>query len=152
MSQEEFGLEKGWFDRVTYYSERNYIEYVQPAKRTTVQKFEMSTLMALTELKHLNWYTLQEENQYLSSTLYQHLKSLDKNTMNAPVFAFLGNCVDLSHHKLIYTSDQRRSIEGVLKLLRNPSKDFQEFFKKYGVTLKDTIRYIIYIEKYLSTK
>ena len=149
---DEFGLERGWFDRVGYYSERDYIEYVQPAKRTIAQKFEMSTLLALTELKRLKWYTREQENTYLSSFLYQHLKSLDRNTMNAAVFVFLGNCIDESY-TLLLTSRRQNSIEDVMTLIRKPSsKEYHEFFKKYGITLSDILRYIFYIQHLLQMK
>jgi len=149
---DEFGLERGWFDRVGYYSERDYIEYVQPAKRTIAQKFEMSTLLALTELKRLQWYSQEQENTYLGSYLYQHLKSLDRNTMNAAVFVLLGKCID-DTHTLLLTSKRQSSIEDVLQSIRKPpSKEYQEFYKKYGISVPDILRYLFYIQHVLHSK
>ena len=149
MTDQEFGLERAWFERVGYYSQRDLVEYVHPAKRTIAQKFEVSTLNALTELKHLHWYTQEQENRYLSSSFYHHLKSLTQNTMNAAAFVLLGACIHYDKHTLVYSPSKHfHSVHELLDKIRKPSPPFQEWIHKYGITIPDLLRYLFYMRPF----
>ena len=148
--EESFGLERGWYERtVAYYSERDRFDFsIAPAKRTMAQKFELSTLVALTELKALGWFSHAQENAYLSSDFFQILKSESRNTWNAATFALVMSCYDFALRALMVHAERAlHTIPELLDAVRQPpSRAFDEFCKKYGITVPDLLRYIDYVE------
>lgn len=142
----DFGLERDWYNRVAYYSERDNFDFsIQPSKRTNAQKFEASVLVALTELKKLNLYSKEKENEFLSSDYLLKINS-ENNSLNGPTFVLVFSCYDFTNHRLVMKkNDYQFSIEDLLDLIKKDTV-LDDFCKQYGITIPDIIRYIIYVQ------
>jgi len=156
MEEYGFGLERRWFERVGYYFERDQFDFtIPPSKRTLAQKFELSCLVALSDLKKMGFYNTTKENAFLTSSLFQSLKDQPDNTMNGAIFALLGVSYQPATNRWTdgpssSSSSPANPLRKWIEMVRDPpSHDFGQFCKRYGITVPDTLRYIVYMDNRL---
>ena len=145
-------LERGWWDRVHYYSSLYDIETSQ-GYRTPAQKFQLqakSTAIRLVELRFMD----RDTAEYFSSSIIPRIPS--SRPFNGGALALAFTCYDPVQKKMLLCgkeeeeTSRRRSWEGLTTLLQNPSRGLQEIMDEYGITPGSLYRYFVYLQDLLA--
>lgn len=144
------GLERNYFERVSYSAQRfSFDNLIPPSKRTVAQKFEMQSKKALNELIDLKLFGDFELNHQKLSDIFlnDYLKKIDPKSKNGAAFALVFCCFNFYTQK--FTMKKHKdflSWEDLVEFINKnpPSSGFKKFIDDYGIKAPDLIRYLIY--------
>lgn len=149
------GLERNYFERVSYSAERfSFDKSTIPSKRTISQKFEIQYKKALNTLIDIQMFNDADyQGLRLSDVLINdYLKTIDPQSKNGAAFVLVFCCFNFYTKKFVIKKqkEEHLSWEDIVDFIdKPPSANFKKFIDEYSIKTKDLIRYLIFcIDKF----
>jgi hypothetical protein len=119
--------------------------------RTQEQKFFYQAQIAVFQLVKIRMYNYEKRDEFL--LLVKTIKEKSR-TMNAAALCLVYLCYSPELRRVLRRQDNIEgwSWEDIVERIENPRKDesFSSFVREYGLTTKDLVRYVVYLENQLS--
>jgi hypothetical protein len=120
--------------------------------RTQEQKFVYQAQIAVFQMIRMRLYTYEKRDEFL---LFIKTIKEKSRTMNAAALCVVYLCYSSELRRIHRKEDnlQEWSWEDIVDYMEHPKKNesFSSFVREYGLTTRDLVRYVVYLENQLST-